>query len=172
MPAPLPASGESDRTPDTALAQRRARGRLLTPLRQTVLDLLLAAARPIGAYALLEQLRAIHPQSAAPTVYRALAFLVEEGFAHRIERLNAYIAAGKQQAHPGAAPVAGSHQFLICDRCGHTTQLQDPLVAAALASVMQRLGFVGHVATIELQGLCAACAAAGMPGGTLARPPG
>jgi Fur family zinc uptake transcriptional regulator len=168
MPAPLPASGESDRTPDTA----RARGRLLTPLRQTVLGLLLAAKRPIGAYALLEQLRAIHPQSAAPTVYRALAFLVEEGLAHRIERLNAYIAASQPQAHRGAAPVAGSHQFLICDRCGHTTRLQDPLVAAALAGVMQRLGFVGEDATIELQGTCAACAAAGMPGGTLACPPG
>jgi Fur family zinc uptake transcriptional regulator len=172
MPAPLPTRGESDRTPDTALSQRRARGRLLTPLRQTVLGLLLAAERPIGAYALLDQLRAIHPQSAAPTVYRTLAFLVEEGLAHRIERLNAYIAAGQQQAHPGSAPVAGSHQFLICDRCGHTTQLQDHLVAAALAGVMQRLGFVAHDATIELQGTCAACSVAATPGGSTASPPG
>jgi Fur family zinc uptake transcriptional regulator len=172
MPAPLPPSGESDRTVDVVLPQGRPRGRVLTPLRRTVLGLLLAAERPVGAYALLEQLRAIHPQAAPPTVYRALAFLVEEGLVHRIERLNAFIAAGNQRARPSLVPVAGGNQFLICDRCGHTAQLHDPLVVAALAGVMERFGFVAHDATIELQGTCAACSVAATPGGSTASPPG
>jgi Fur family zinc uptake transcriptional regulator len=105
-------------------------------------------------------------------VYRALAFLVGEGLVHRIERLNAFIAAGNQRTGPGPAHVAGGNQFLICDRCGHTAQLHDPVVVEALAGIAQRFGFVARAATIEMQGICAACSVAGTPGGGTARPSG
>jgi Fur family zinc uptake transcriptional regulator len=131
-----------------------------------VLDLLRAAPRPIGAYALLEHLRTTHPHAAPPTVYRALAFLLDEGLVHRIERLNAFIAAGEQWATPRAA---GKVQFLICDRCGHTAQLHDPTVVDALSLVMDRLGFVARDATIEVQGVCATCCIADTA--SAARPP-
>jgi len=168
MPAPLPSIVASDLARGAVGVRGRARGRVLTPLRRAVLDLLHAADRPIGAYALLEHLRTTHPQAAAPTVYRALAFLLEEGLVHRIERLNAFIAAGEQRAAPGTVQVAGKVQFLICDRCGHTAQLHDATVVDALAQVMDRLGFVARDATIELQGVCATCSVADIPGGSAA----
>jgi len=45
-----------------------------------------------------------------PVVYRALDFLVRNGLAHRIERLNAYTAC----AHPDHAHAPA---FLICRSC-------------------------------------------------------
>ena len=168
MPAPLPSIVASNLARGAVSVPGRARGRGLTPLRRAVLDLLNAADRPIGAYALLEHLRATHPQAAPPTVYRALACLLEEGLVHRIERLNAFITAAEQPAPPGTVQVAGKVQFLICDRCGNTARLHDATVVAALAQVMGRLGFVARDATIELQGVCATCSVADIPGGRAA----
>ena len=172
MPTPLPSIVASNLARGAVSVPGRARGRGLTPLRRAVLDLLNAADRPIGAYALLERLRATHPQAAPPTLYRALAFLLEEGLVHRIERLNAFITAAEQPAPPGTVQVAGKVQFLICDRCGNTARLHDATVVDALAQVMGRLGFVARDATIELQGVCATCSVADIPGGRAARPAG
>jgi Fur family transcriptional regulator, zinc uptake regulator len=55
------------------------RGAQLTPLRRQVLALVLDAEAPVGAYALLDRLKAGRPGAAPPTVYRALDFLLEHG---------------------------------------------------------------------------------------------
>lgn len=67
--------------------------------------------------------------------YRALDFLMEHGFAHKIERLNAFIA----YAHPGEnhAPT-----FMICRLCETVAEAQSgparsALAAAARATVFQ-----------------------------------
>jgi Fur family zinc uptake transcriptional regulator len=52
----------------------------------------------MGAYEVLDGLREAGFGSQPPVAYRALDFLVANGFAHKIERLNAFIAC----AHPGA----------------------------------------------------------------------
>ena len=72
-----------------ALCQKR--GVQLTPLRRDVLRLVLEAEAPIGAYALLDQLKGSRAKAAPPTVYRALDFLLEQGLIHRLERLNAFM---------------------------------------------------------------------------------
>src|SRR5690606_14456498 len=79
----------------TALCDRR--GSRLTELRRLVLGLILDADAPTGAYDLLERLRAHRGAAAPPTVYRALDFLLEQGFIHRIERLSAFV--GCIEAH-------------------------------------------------------------------------
>jgi hypothetical protein len=56
-----------------------------------------AEHRALGAYAVLDQLREAGFGSQPPVAYRALDFLVAHGFAHKIERLNAFVAC----AHPG-----------------------------------------------------------------------
>ena len=66
-------------------------GAQLTPLRRRVLDIFSDSAAPLGAYAILEELsRREGKQVAPPTVYRTLDFLLEHGFVHKIESLNAY----------------------------------------------------------------------------------
>ena len=70
-----------------ACAARRLR---LTPARACVLEALLESHRAMTAYELLDRLAAAGLGSQPPVVYRALDFLVGNGFAHRIERLGAY----------------------------------------------------------------------------------
>ncbi|HEY2540497.1 MAG TPA: transcriptional repressor, partial [Stellaceae bacterium] len=49
-----------------------AHGGRLTPMRRRVLELILAADQPIGAYALLAALQSERGKIGPPTVYRAL----------------------------------------------------------------------------------------------------
>ena len=64
----------------------------LTPIRKKVLELLLHEHRALGAYAILAMLREQGFSNQPPVAYRALDFLVEHGFAHKIEKLNAFVA--------------------------------------------------------------------------------
>jgi Fur family zinc uptake transcriptional regulator len=143
-----------------------ARGARLTALRRQVLALILESEVPLGAYALLDRLRATHEGAAPPTVYRALAFLTEHRLVHRIERLNAFIGcrvgcSDACHAH-GHADAGHAHaaQFLICGRCGAVEEIEDEAVAAALAAASRRLGFSPLHATVEIEGTCRACAGA------------
>ena len=144
---------------DAAEAYCVARGAALTPLRRQVMRLVLAAPQPIGAYALLEGLRAERGPAAPPTVYRALDFLLEQGLIHRLERLNAFLPC----IGPDAACAEGCahdhpHQFLICTRCGATAEIADHAVAHALERAAGRLGFQPSRSTVEIEGICATCA--------------
>ncbi|WP_160120792.1 Fur family transcriptional regulator [Rhodovarius lipocyclicus] len=140
---------------DTQLAQAetlcRQRGAQLTPLRRQVLALVLKSENPVGAYALLDQLKAERAGAAPPTVYRALDFLLEQGLIHRVERLNAFVGcatAGEQHAH----------QFLICRNCGTTRELTDAGIEAALRAAAGKAGFTALKMTVEIEGLCGNCA--------------
>lgn len=135
------------------------RGAQLTPLRRQVLALVLDAEAPVGAYALLDRLKASRPGAAPPTVYRALDFLLEHGLIHKVERLNAYVGctdAGHGHGHEHDHP----HQFLICRRCGATSEIADHAVAHAIEAAARRAGFAIAKATVEIEGTCARCAAA------------
>ena len=149
-------------TRETALKEAEAaclrRGATLTPLRRQVLELVLDADAPVGAYALLDRLKATRPGAAPPTVYRALDFLLEQGLIHKLERLNAYIGctdAGHGQAHGHHHP----HQFLICRTCGATVEITDRGVAHAIEAAARRAGFALAEATVEIEGTCARCLA-------------
>jgi Fur family zinc uptake transcriptional regulator len=139
------------------LAQAEAacatRGARLTDIRRDVLSLILEADSPIGGYALLDRLRTIRPSAVPPTVYRALDFLLAQGLIHKVERLNAYIGCIEADAH--GHPV----QFLICQRCGSATEIEDAAVARAVTAAATRTGFRPVHTTVEVEGICAACLA-------------
>src|SRR5580704_7619149 len=68
-------------------------GLKLTPQRRQVLEALLASHVPASAYDVIDRLAEADDRRRAPiSVYRALDFLVEHNFAHRIESKNAYVA--------------------------------------------------------------------------------
>jgi len=153
----MPAAGFSARTEDLlgrAAKICAARGVRLTELRRQVLGLILDAGAPAGAYDLLELLRRTRLGAAPPTVYRALDFLREQGLIHRLERLSSFVGcvAHDGEGHDHAA------QFLICRTCAKVTEIADSSVAQALRQAAQRQGFSVSGATIEAEGLCAACA--------------
>lgn len=127
------------------------RGARLTILRRQVLELVLSAERPIGAYDLLDQLKTARRGAAPPTVYRALDFLMEHGLIHRVERLSAFVGCPLHN-HAHAA------QFLICRGCGAVEELEDATLQTALQDAAHARGFVVQKATIEAEGRCASCA--------------
>lgn len=127
-------------------------GLRLTPMRRKVFALLAARGRPVKAYDLMELVRADSGSPVAPpTVYRALEFLIANAFVHRLEAINAFI--------PCPHPEDGGHrsQFLVCERCLETRELDDPGIAAGLAGQAEQLGFLAHRHTVEVYGLCASC---------------
>lgn len=132
----------------------QSRGARLTALRHDVLGLILEAAAPTGAYELLDRLRAHRGPAAPPTVYRALGFLLQQGLIHKVERLAAFVGCLEDAGHAHAA------QFLICGKCGGVREMEDAALAAALDAAAARVGFAVARATIEAEGICAACAAA------------
>jgi Fur family transcriptional regulator, zinc uptake regulator len=145
---------------DRAGALCARRGAQLTELRRQVLQLVLEADQPVGAYALLDRLRGLRAGAAPPTVYRALDFLLEQGLIHKVERLNAYVGCIEPATERSGHGHAHPHQFLICRSCGATAEISDPAVAAALAAAAARAGFTLGLATVEAEGLCARCGAA------------
>jgi Fur family transcriptional regulator, zinc uptake regulator len=134
----------------TAEAVCHARAQKLTAVRKRVLELVWASHKPVGAYALLDSLRADGRSAAPPTVYRALEFLLAQGLVHRVESLNAYLGC----AHPADDHTA---QFLICRQCGTTAELEESEIATAIDRHAKRSGFAVERRTVEAMGLCAAC---------------
>ena len=142
------------------------RGVRLTDLRRQVLGLIVQSEAPTGAYELLDRLRATRHNAAPPTIYRALDFLMENGLVHWLERLAAFVPCiahdhPHQQAHePGCENPGHAAQFLICRSCRRVVEIADPALADALAGAAGRAGFILGQATIEAEGICAACEAA------------
>jgi Fur family zinc uptake transcriptional regulator len=140
---------------DRAGAICAAKSGRLTPLRREILGLILDSAAPTGAYDLLEKLRRTRHRAAPPTVYRTLDFLLEQGLIHRLERLSAFIGCvADPHLHAEHAHAA---QFLICRTCRKVTEIEDHELTHALTHAAARLGFSVAGATIEAEGLCAAC---------------
>jgi len=143
---------------ELAAAETRcaSRGQRLTPPRRRTLEMLLQAGQPVKAYDLMAAYDAGAPAK-PPTVYRALDFLEREGFAHRIESLNAFVACRHPLAEGENSPHAAA--FLICDCCGATREVE-PSVGPALAEQARDSGYGLTSLTIEAHGLCADCRAA------------
>jgi Fur family zinc uptake transcriptional regulator len=133
-----------------ALLLAKERGLRFTPVRRRVLEILAEAHRALGAYDVLERLAAEGFGNQPPVAYRALEFLEEQGFAHRIRRLNAYTAC----MHPGQAHSAA---FFICRTCNAVAETSAAEVAAALDQAASGLGFTIERANIEAVGLCPNC---------------
>jgi Fur family zinc uptake transcriptional regulator len=140
-----------------AEAMAAAAGLRLTPVRRRTLEILLEAHRAMGAYEVLDRLAAEGFGRQPPVVYRALDFLVEQGFAHRVRRLNAFAAC----ALPGT-----DHQpvFLICRGCEAVAEAEGAAARAAVEAAAAALGFRVERASLEAAGLCPACAGAAADG--------
>ncbi|RWR03104.1 zinc uptake transcriptional repressor [[Pantoea] beijingensis] len=123
----------------------------LTPQRLEVLRLMSEQNGAISAYDLLDLLRVSEPQAKPPTVYRALDFLLEQGFIHRVESNNSYVVCHhvEEPRHTSA--------MLICDRCGSVDERHAQGVEDILQILSHQSGFNLRHSIIEAHGLCAGC---------------
>lgn len=133
-----------------AEAVTAATGARMTPVRRRVLEILLEGHKALGAYDVLARLATEGFGNQPPVAYRALEFLVDQGLAHRIQRLNAFTAC----AHVGRdhAPA-----FLICRTCHMVAEAEASAARQSLEAEAACAGFQVERCTIEALGLCPAC---------------
>lgn len=124
----------------------------MTPQRLEVLRLMTLQTGAISAYDLLDLLRKSEPQAKPPTIYRALDFLLEQGFIHRVESTNSFVLCHhfEQPGHTSA--------FFICDRCGQVTEQTTEGIADILQKIARLNGFTMRHNVVEAHGFCPECA--------------
>ena len=137
---------------EDAEARALSEGLRLTPVRRRALEILLEEHRAIGAYDVLQRLSEDGFGAQPPVAYRALDFLVEHGFAHRIQGLNAFAAC--MHSTEDHEPV-----FFICENCKVVAEAPQQKVRSAIDDAAEEIGFQTKQAHVEVVGLCPKCAA-------------
>lgn len=133
-----------------AALQCEKKGARFTPVREKVFRLLAQSDGGVGAYDLLEQLKQSEPNAKPATIYRALEFLAEQGFTHKIESTNAYLLCHHfDHSHPA--------QLLVCDSCGNVEELHSDVISNELQNKAQVSGFEISKQTVEAHGICRNC---------------
>jgi Fur family transcriptional regulator, zinc uptake regulator len=142
-----------ERQLDEAATACAKHGAQFTELRRSVLTLILEADAPLTAYQLLDRLKENRKGAVPPTIYRALDFLTEQGLIHKVKCLNAFIPCTDSEHDHHAV------QFLICQKCGTVSEIEDHAISQALERAAEKQGFHPNHAIVELDGTCAACSA-------------
>jgi Fur family zinc uptake transcriptional regulator len=133
---------------ETLCGERKQR---LTPIRRAVLEVLAGSHSPLGAYDIMDVIGRTGPRPAPISVYRALDFLMANGFVHRIESRNAYLACVQ---HHGAGTLVA---FFICERCGAVGEAPAAPIMHAVSAAAKSTGFAPTMSVIEISGVCAHC---------------
>ena len=123
----------------------------LTRNQALVFDALSNAPQPLSAYTILDHVRSGGVR-APLQVYRALEKLIELGFVHRIDSLNAFMACRQ----PGCASHA-CLAFTICEKCGTVSEVAGHKLDHEISLTARRAGFALSGSTIELRGSCEPC---------------
>ncbi len=130
----------------------RERGVQMTELRRGILEFLWESHGPASAYQLMAALKQREARLVGPpTVYRALAFLMAQGLATKIESLNAYVPC----IHPER-----DHDclFFLCRGCRTSVEFENPRISTLLAEDAAVLGFVAtRRKAVGVEGTCARC---------------
>ena len=121
----------------------------LTKNQALVFNVLTKASQPLGAYAILAELRS-YGFKAPLTVYRALDQLAGMGLVHKLESLNSWTSCCGD--HHANSPV-----FEICNDCGNVTEHFDKELLKNLSNVSERSGFIPDHSIIEIHGRCDDC---------------
>lgn len=132
----------------------RREGLRFTKQRRAVLQALLASHVPASAYDVIDRLAENGRRLAPISVYRALDFLVDNRFAHRIESKSAYVACDR-----GAECSPEATLFLICDNCGAAGEASSEELGRIVADETRNRAFLPRLRVLEIRGLCARCQA-------------
>lgn len=127
-------------------------GEQWTPMRADIFAALTAFDRPASAYDIADAVsRAQGRRIAANSIYRILDLFVDANLARRVESANAYVVT----RHPDC-----EHDciFLLCDKCGGTTHIDDDHLTEGVRAAARAKGFRVTRPVIEVRGLCPACA--------------
>ena len=126
------------------------KGVKLTKLRETVLKLIWKNHSYVKAYDLLEDLKKIDSSAKPPTIYRSLEFLMENGFIHKIQSLNAFVGCSHPNEH-------NECYFLICKKCQNIEECHSENINEFVQSTSNNNNFSANQVTLEISGICQEC---------------
>ena len=126
------------------------KGVKLTKLRETVLKLIWKNHSYVKAYDLLEDLKKIDSSAKPPTIYRSLEFLLENGFIHKIQSLNAFVGCSHPNEH-------NKCYFLICKECQNIEECHSENINEFVQSTSSNNNFSPNQVTLEISGVCQEC---------------
>ncbi len=115
-----------------------------------VLDVLQDHDKPMTAYAILDLMKVDEPDLAAPTVYRALAALTDQGRAHKLESIKAFVPC--RCKHEAAVPV-----LAICEDCGTVEEHDGTSLLPNLTALSAKSSFDATRHIVEIHGRCDQC---------------
>ena len=129
----------------------RDRGQRVTGERLALFDEIFSQHGHIDAEELLAAMKTRGLKISRATVYRNLDLLVECGLARkqRLER-NRFL---YEHVHGGQ-----QHDHLVCTGCGRVVEFVSPGIIALQAEICRAHGFVASRHTLQINGLCNACA--------------
>ena len=123
-----------------------------TDQRRIVLEIIASSAKPLGAYDILERMAEKINNPKPTTVYRAIDFLIEHAFVHKIESLNVFVPCHAGHSHEGS-------QFMVCDDCGNVEEVHLCKLPDDLKSRIDNTGFKLSRWNTEIHGKCRSCQA-------------
>lgn len=128
--------------------QLRAQGFRMTPQRMVILHVLRHAGGHLSPSQVYEQARTEMPSLTAPTVYRTLEFLAENGFA-----LAAHIGGGRIVYEL----TQSKHHHLICRNCGASMEIAHAPLDSLYLQLESSTGYKLDSSHVTLFGTCPDC---------------
>ena len=123
----------------------------LTQIRRQVFEIIIKNNKPIKAYEILDKISNINNKlSHPPTVYRAIDFLIENGFVHKLNSINSFVGC----FHPKAPKEC---YFLICKKCNIYQECCDDSLKDRISKTAIHNNFVISNTTLEIEGHCLDC---------------
>lgn len=121
-----------------------------TDLRREVFLIVSKSHGMVKAYDILAQMRKNNPLTEPPTIYRALNFLIENNFIHKINSLNSYITCYHLI---DKTPCF----FLICLECGSVEEVVDNKFSNLVLNSVKKHKFSPQRSNLEIEGICSSC---------------
>ena len=123
----------------------------LTEIRRQVFEIIVKNNKPIKAYEILDKISNINNKpSHPPTVYRAIDFLIENGFVHKLNSINSFVGCFHPKAHKEC-------YFLICKKCNIYQECCDDSLKDRISKTAIHNNFVISNTTLEIEGHCLDC---------------
>jgi Fur family ferric uptake transcriptional regulator len=135
---------------ETYIQELRSTGHRLTPQRVLILEALFHHGEHMTVDEVYHYVQSHNTRVNLSTIYRSLNFLTAQGLVTEL--------------HPGtgntlyAAVKEKPHAHAVCQRCGMVLHVDATLLQTAMAQVAASTGFQVMIGSVELPGLCQACA--------------
>lgn len=138
-------------TPHEVFAGYLASNRLkITPQRRLILDIFLAEPGHVSSEELYARIKRRDPAIGQATVYRTLKLLAECRLAAAVSFADGIT---RYEPHFGV----DHHDHLICEVCGNTIEIVDPIIERRQEELAARYGFALARHKMDLYGTCPEC---------------